>query len=174
MRSSVIENQINEKIHGISMDEKTLVVLKGIPLSMVDPSITKISLDQVVANKVGYFMSMVGRRQYISYEEFLLLADFIVAQYKEIYILNNNIYMEQYPVEDCFPEEIRKGLLAHFEESEDDENDDTYIGDIEEYVQVFNGLKEYNGSLMGAYSETNALSNNKIISIDIFDAKRFE
>lgn len=174
MGSSVIENQIREKIRGISVDEKTLVVLKGIPLSIVDSSITKILLDQVIANKVGYFMSMVGKRHYISYEEFLLLADFIVAQYKEIYILNNNIYMEQYPVEDCFPEEIRKGLLAHFEESEDDENDDTYIGDIEEYVQVFNGLKEYNGCLMGAYSVPNVSSSNKIISIDIFDAKKFE
>lgn len=119
MNVSVIANQVKDKIRGISMEERTLVVLKGIPLSAVDPSLAEISLDQVIANKVGFFFSMVGKRQYISYEEFLLLADFIIAQYKEIYILNNNIYMEQYPIEDCLPEEIRKGLLAHFEESED-------------------------------------------------------
>lgn len=174
MRGSVIENKIKEKISGISMDEKTLIVLKGIPLSMVDPSITKISLDQIIENKMGYFMSIFGKRSYVSYEEFLLLADFMVSQYKEIDILVNNIYMEQYPVEDCFPGDIRKGLLAHFEESEVDENDDAYIGDIEEYVSIFNGLKEYNGYLMGAYNVPNILSNNKIITINIFDAKKAE
>lgn len=174
MNVSVIANQVKDKIRGISMEERTLVVLKGIPLSAVDPSLAEISLDQVIANKVGFFFSMVGKRQYISYEEFLLLADFIIAQYKEIYILNNNIYMEQYPIEDCLPEEIRKGLLAHFEESEDGEGDDAYIGDIEEYVSIFSGLKEYDGCLMGAYSEPNGLSSNKVIGIDIFDLKDFE
>ncbi|MCH5250628.1 MAG: ATP-dependent DNA helicase RecQ [Lachnospiraceae bacterium] len=174
MSDSVITNQIKEKISDICTNEKTLVVLKGIPLSVVDSSITKISLNQVVENKMGYFMSIYGKRSYVSYEEFLLLADFMIAQYKEIYILDNNIYMEQYPVEDCFPDEIRKGLLAHFEESENDENDGTYIGDIEEYISIFVGLKEYNGYLMGAYSTPNALSSNKIITVNIFDAKKTE
>ena len=174
MMGAVIANQIKEKISGISVDEKTLIVLKGIPLSIVDSSITKISLDQVIENKMGYFMSIFGKRSYVSYEEFLLLIDFMVAQYKEIYVLDNNIYMEQYPVQNCFPNDIRKGLLAHFEESEVHENDDTYIGDIEEYVSIFNGLKECNGYLMGAYSTPNALSNNKIVTVNIFDVKKIE
>lgn len=173
MGDSVIANQIKEKIKEINADDKTLVVLKGIPLSIVDSSI-EISLNKVIENKMGYFMSIYGKRLYVSYEEFLLLADFMVAQYKEIYIINNNIYMRQYPIEDCFPYEIRRGLLAHFEESEGDENDDTYIGDIEEYVSIFDGLKEYNGYLVGAYSTPNALSNNKIITVNIFDAQKVE
>lgn len=174
MSDSVISNQIMEKINEISVNEKTLVVLKGIPLSIVDHSIERISLDKVIENKMGYFMSIYGKRFYVSYEEFLLLADFMIAQYKEIYVLDNNIYMEQYPVEDCFPDEIRRGLLAHFEESEDDENDNTYIGDIDEYISIFEGLKEYNGYLMGVYSVPNALSSNKVIKVNVFDAKRME
>ena len=59
MRGSVFANQIKEKISAINVDEKTLVVLKGIPLSIVDSSITKISLDQVIENKMSYFMSIV-------------------------------------------------------------------------------------------------------------------
>lgn len=173
MGGSVIANQIKEKIKEINADDKTLIVLKGIPISIVDSSI-EISLNKVIENKMGYFMSIYGKRSYVLYEEFLLLADFMIAQYKEIYVLNNNIYMEQYPIEDCFPDEIRRGLLAHFEESEGDENDDTYIGDIEEYVSIFDGLKEYNGYLMGAYSTPNALSNNKIITVNIFDVQKVE
>ena len=174
MKNSIIANQIREKIGAISVDAKTLVVLKGIPLSIVDSSIAKISLDKIIEDKISYFMSIVGKRSYISYEEFLLLADFIVTQYKEIYVFDNNIYMEQYPIEECFPDEIRRGLLTHFEESEVDENDDTYIGDIEEYVSIFYGLKEYNGYLIGTYSESSALSSNKIIPVNIFDAKKNE
>ena len=147
MGSSVIRNQINAKLSEITTNDKTLVVLKGIPVSYVDPSIQKIDLASVVDNKMGYFMSIYGKRQYLSYEEFLLLADFALAQYKEVIILENNLYMEQYPVEDCFEDEIKQGLLAHFEESEADENDETYIGDIDEYVSLFEGLREYNGYL---------------------------
>ena len=152
MASSVIRNQINAKLAEIKADEKTLVVLKGIPVSYVDPSVDKVDLSSVIENKMGYFMSIYGKRKYLSYEEFLLLADFALAQYKEVVILENNLYMEQYPVEDCFTEEVKKGLLAHFGETEADENDETFIGDIDEYIFLFEGLKEYNGYLLGAES----------------------
>lgn len=174
MASSVIKNQINAKLAEINADEKTLVVLKGIPVSYVDSSIGKIDLATVIDNKMGYFMSIYGKRKYLSYEEFLLLADFALAQYKEVIILENNLYMEQYPVEDCFTEEIKRGLLAHFEESEADENDETFIGDIDEYIFLFEGLKEYNGYLLGAYSEPSSLINSKIRKVNVFDNQKIE
>ena len=174
MASSVIRNQINAKLAGIKADEKTLVVLKGIPVSYVDPSVDKVDLSSVIENKMGYFMSIYGKRKYLSYEEFLLLADFALAQYKEVVILENNLYMEQYPVEDCFTEEVKKGLLAHFEETEADENDETFIGDIDEYIFLFEGLKEYNGYLLGAYSEPTSLINSKITRVNIFDDQKID
>ena len=124
--------------------------------------------------KLGYFLSIFGKRKYLSYEEFLLMADFIVSQYREIYILNNNIYMEQYPVEECFDSAIRAGLLTHFAESEADENDDSFIGDIDEYVSIFEGLKEYNGYLLGVYNEPSALQNMKVHRVDLFERKQNE
>lgn len=168
MSNAVIINQIKNKLAEIGGDDKTLVVLKGIPVSIVDETVKKIKLADIIENKMGYFMSIYGNRKFLSYEEFLLLADFVVAQYKEIYVLNNNLYMEQYPVEDCFTEEVRKGLITHFEESEVEEYDNTFIGDVEEYVSIFEGIKEYNGYLMGAYSQIPALTNNKIINVNLF------
>ena len=172
MANEVILRLISEKLDSIDMDSNSIVVLKGIPLQTVDSKVTKIELSKAIENKMQYFMSIYGSRNYISYEEFLVLADFIVAQYKEIYILNNNIYMEQYPIEDCFSPDIREGLLNHYSESEQEEDDDSMIGDIEEFVAIFEGIREFNGYLMGAYSTTQVLSSNKIINVNLFDYEK--
>lgn len=172
MANRVIANCIREKIENLNMGNDAIVVLKGIPLSIVDETVERIDLSNVVANKMGYFMSIFERRRFLTYEEFLLIADFIVAQYKEIYILNNNIYMEQFPVEECFPAAVRAGLLAHFDESDEGETDDRYIGDIDEYISVFEGLKEYNGYLMGVYCAVPALRSPKVITVNVFENNR--
>lgn len=91
MANTVISNLIEQRIKDVNVDEKTLIVLKGIPVSIVDPSVKKIHLEAVIKNRMGYFMSIYGTRNVLSYEEFLLLADFAVAQYKEIYILNKRL-----------------------------------------------------------------------------------
>lgn len=169
MADSVIANRINEKLENLHIDTNSIVVLKGIPLSFVDDSIGRIDLSDIISDKLGYFMSIFRRRRYLSYEEFLLLADFVVAQYKEIYILNNNVYIEQYPLEECFPNEIRSGILTHFTESENGETDSSFIGDIDEYISIFQGIKEYNGYLMGVYCPASALQNQKVITINLFD-----
>lgn len=172
MSNNVVANQIKQKLDGLSADSNSIIILKGIPLSVVDPFTDKVNLSDVVANKMGYFMSIYGKRKYLTYEEFILLSDFVIAQYKEVYILNNNIYMDQYPVEECFDSTVRSGLLNHFSESEDGENDSSYIGDIDEYISIFEGIREYNGYLLGAYSTVAALQSTKVITINLFDVER--
>ena len=174
MADRVITNRLAEKLAELHMDNNSVVVLKGIPLPEADGSVGRIDLSDVVANKLGYFMSIFGRRRFLSYEEFLLLSDFIVSQYKEIVILNNNIYMEQYPVEECFSGAVRSGLLNHYAESDEGETDSSYIGDIDEYVSLFQGLKEYNGHLMGAYCPVDALHDPKVLTVNLFDEKKEE
>lgn len=174
MPNMVIANQIKDKLETLDVDSNSIVVLKGIPMAIVDPEIEKIDLSKVVSNKLGYFMSVFGKRRFLSYEEFLLMADFVVAQYKEIYVLSNNIYMEQYPVEECFDTTVREGLLTHFEESEEGEADDRYIGEIDEYISIFAGLKEFNGYLLGAYNTVPALQSAKIINVNLFEQRREE
>ena len=172
MSGSIIINKIKDKMDKLDIDDNSVVVLKGIPVSVVDPEVNKIVLSDVASDKMGYFMSIYGKRKFLSYEEFLLISDFAIAQYKEIIILENNLYMDLYPVEDCFTNDVKKGLIAHFEESEADENDETYIGDIDEYIAIFEGIKEYNGYLLGVYNEPSSLMSNKIVHKNIFDQKK--
>lgn len=171
MGNTVINRAITEKVNELLGEENSIIVLKGIPVSIVDHSVGEIKLANAVNNKIEYFMSIYKNRKVLAYEEFMLVADFVVSQYKTIYIIKNNIYMEQYPIEECFSDDVRKGLLKHFENSEEDENDESYIGDIDEYISIFEGLKEYNGYLLGAYNNISALDNTKIISVNLFEKK---
>jgi len=82
--------------------------------------------------------------------------------------------MEEYPIEECFSDAIRSGLLNHYAESDDGETDSSFIGDIDEYVSIFEGLKECNGYLIGAYCSTTALQNSKVVTVNLFDDKREE
>lgn len=172
MSNRVVANRVRDELNLINPGNDAIVVLKGIPISMVDSDVEKIDLAALVSNKLEYFMSIYGKRKILTYEEFILMADFIVSQYKKVYIFNNNIYMEQYPIEECFDDVIRAGLLNHFAESETDENDDSFIGDIDEYVSIFAGLKEHHGNLLGAYNYVPALQNTKIINRNLFDFKK--
>lgn len=171
MKNRVLLNKINEKITQIELQDNIIIVLKGIPLSVVDSKNgNTIDLSEVVSNKLGYFMNNIfGKRKFITYEEFLLISDFIVSQYKNVYILNNNVYMKQYPIDECFPNEVRTGIINHFIKSDDNEDEDVFIGDIYEYISLYSGVKEYNGYLLGAYCDDKALNNIKVVNINLFE-----
>ena len=93
--SNIIHTQIKQRLEVIPTGEDTLIVLKGIPLSYFDEP--KISIDQMIDNKMMYFMRMVQeKRRYVLYEEYLCLYAFIEQQYKHIHILDNNLYINLY------------------------------------------------------------------------------
>ncbi|MCR5701821.1 MAG: DEAD/DEAH box helicase [Lachnospiraceae bacterium] len=170
MSNTILNSAINSKLSNIQEMGKSIVVLKGIPMSVVDGanSVT-INLAEAINDKFAYFMKINGNRKYITYEEFLLLADFIVLQYDQIYILNNNIYMEQYPLDCVFEDDVRQGLLNHFMDVDGDEQDDIELGNIDTYISMYVGIKEFNGYLLGAYCDDNLPYSNKIININLFD-----
>lgn len=172
MIDSVLKNIIKEKVTEINKTDNVMIVLKGIPLCIVNSdNNVKIELSEIIENKMKYFLDNIyGKRTVITYEEFLLMSDFIIAQYKMVYILNNNIYIEQYPIEECFSKEVREGILNHFEDEENDDN--KVIGDISEYIALYNGVKEFNGYLLGAYCDQKLeekIDNIKVFKINLFD-----
>lgn len=170
MSNTILSSAINSKLNDIQETGKSIVVLKGIPMSVVDSSnVAAINLAEAINDKFQYFMKINGNRKYITYEEFLLMADFIVLQYDQIYILNNNVYMEQYPLDCLFEDNVRQGLLNHFMDVDGDEYDDIELGNIDTYVSMYVGIKEYNGYLLGAYCDDNLPDSNKIINVNLFD-----
>ncbi len=174
MSSNLLKNAINEQIEKLNIGDKDIVVLKGIPLSLLVPDITPIDLEKICENKMGYlFEQIYTKRQYVCYEEFLLLSNFIIDQYKNVYVLNNNLYINKYPLESMFSDEIRTGLLTHFEDSEND-YDESVIGDIDEIQRIYSDVKEYNTFLMGAYCEGTELNDTKVKNINVFEETDYE
>ena len=170
MTYSVIKQRIDEKISNLSDLDNSIVVLKGIPLEVVDnESAISLNINGIVDNKLKYFFELYGKRKFLTYEEFLLLNSFILDQYKNVYVLVNNMYIEQYPIEIALDLRIRKGLITHFMETDGDECDDEVLGDIDEYISLYNGIKEFNGYLLGAYCDEKIPSNNKVQNINLFD-----
>lgn len=173
--SSVLKRQIEKKLSELVQLPNSMVVLKGIPMEAAFPEYSgKIDLDALSANKFVYFSKLVSERTVITYEEFLLLYDFIVSQYGAVYVLNNNIYIQQYPLDLYCSDTAKSGLLNHFMEVEDDGQDDAEVGPIFEMISLYVGLKEYNGFLIGAYCDDKITSSPKVEIVDLFDNSDFQ
>lgn len=170
MATSILAKKIKEKISSLQTQKNSIIVLKGIPMDAIDPEqANKIAIEKIIENKLAYFMQISSSRKCLTYEEFLLLSDFVVAQYSAVYILNNNIYMDQYPLDLHCSEETKMGLLTHFMETDDDSKDDLEIGDIDEVAALYVGLRELNGYLLGAYCDERLPSSTKIINVNVFE-----
>lgn len=172
MSISVLKKAIESRIAQLNSykSKNSIIVLKGIPISIVEPqSVSDIDFERIVENKLSYFFNLTKTRSYLTYEEFLLLSNFVLEQYSTVYILNNNIYMNQYPLDLYCSESIKNGLLTHFNETNDEENDETHIGDIDDYVSLYVGMREYNGYLLGVYCDNFLPFDNKIVNINLFD-----
>ena len=170
MANSIIKQSINSKVNALGNSDNSIIVLKGIPLGVVDSEHAVVDVQKITKDKMGYYFMNIynAKRKYISYEEFLLLRSFIVEQYKNIYILNNNLYINQYPLDISISDEVRRGILTHFTESEDD-NDDSEIGDIDEILSIYTGVKEFNTYLIGSYCDDAAVDDIKIKRVNLFE-----
>ena len=56
MSNLIISNKVMDKLSEITLNDNSIVVLKGIPLYMLDKATGKIDLSKVIDNKFEYFM----------------------------------------------------------------------------------------------------------------------
>lgn len=168
MANSVLINKINTRIKQLDLSNNSVIVLKGIPMSAVSPDSEIHPIEEVIKNKLSYFIKIFGKRRFLTFEEFIMLNSFVLDQYEKVYILNNNLYMNQYPIDAVFSNDVKKGLLTHFSESEND-YDETPIGNIDEIIDLYDGVKEYNGFLICAYCEDKIPNDIKIQQVNLFE-----
>mgnify|MGYP002623788845 CR=1 FL=1 len=169
--TELISRRLREKFASLPFEKNSIVVLKGIPPSFVDENLSA-DLDSAKDNPLNYFMRLTNDgRRFITHEEFLLLKPFLLTQHDTIYLLNNNLFMEQYPIEAVFGEETRAKLLEHFTEPEDtlDEPEAENLGSVAKLIELFVGLKACGDYLVGVYNDEAALNEPKISVVNLFE-----
>ncbi len=144
--------------------------MKGIPISAVE-KINPADLDLLIKSPYKYFGRLIeGRRKFITYEEFLWLNRGIRGEFSAIYILNNNLYSEQFPLEPNFSPATKNKLLEYFSENVSDTGEIPAEVDINDFAIIFNGVKAYKDILICAYNENEIPNDSKIETLNLFDA----
>jgi len=158
-----IRGYIRQKIRNYLVDETAVIVLKGIDISIYDEQIT-INLDEVLNDKLRYFfrINQDGRRV-ITYDEYLALYDFVLAQYKNVIILENNMFINFYPLQVKISTEKLNALLCHYDE--DKEGDKYEIGDISELTLIYGNIKTMKDRHYVIYNNTVSDIKEKIFQI---------
>ena len=164
---NIFMSAVEKKVNELHADHQSLIVLKGVPL----PGDFRPNLCEVASNKLMYLFNAIVRaeRRIISYEEFLMLQNLLIEQYETIFILHNNVFNKKYPLEQYFSTEVLEGLLIHFSESDDDD-DEQPIGAIDEIIKIYAGVELHGDQLIGSYCES-ALNDPKIHMIPLLDEK---
>ena len=169
----ILLKKIQEKISNIDSDKKNIFILRGIPLNLIEKNFVE-DIEAAAKNPVQYFYSAVNdNRKFFTYEEFILLKTFISAQYDSVYILNNNLYANQFPVETNFSAETKNNLLEHFKEPDIDADagEEIFLGKIGD---IFTGLREHKNILVGVYNDEEILDEVKMLPLFETSTKNLE
>lgn len=171
MTNEIIARNLRGLLDRLSSEKNSAVVLKGVPLSFVGDGNFRADLDAAKDNPVKYFFALVnGGRNFFTHEEFLLLHALIFMQYDAVYVISNNVFMEQYPIEAAFGDATRKILLEHFTEPENeiDETAPENLGSVAKIVDMFVGLQACGDFLVGVYNDEQLLNEPKVKVVNLF------
>ncbi|MBR4151698.1 MAG: ATP-dependent DNA helicase RecQ [Selenomonadaceae bacterium] len=166
----IILNHLRGQLENLPQG-KNIFVLKGVPLNFVDDENFPEDLEQAIKDPLKYFFELTtSGRKFFTYEEFLLLNAFISAQYNAVYVFNNNLFIEQYPVTAELDDETKKILLEHFTEPENiaEEPDEKNPGNVAKLFELFIGLKDNGKFLFGVYNDEQILSEPKVTTLNLF------
>ena len=137
--TDMLLTKLHKKLEQIPEKHGSIIVLKGFPMSTVN--LVTPCIDTMLENKFAYFMQLIqSNRRYILFEEFICLYEFLVQQFKSIIVLDNNLYINLYPLYAKIKDEIITGLRVHFDQ--DNQNQDDVIGDIYEYTLLYSNYIE--------------------------------
>lgn len=170
MTDKVLKNQIEKILREQAAGDvqKTLYVLKGVPVETVDPEgAAEISLDRLLDDSMDYFYDFRNRRRFVSYEEFLLLDTYIVKYFNAVVILDNNIWLKKYPLDLRCSSGLIQGLLNQFRDP-DTAGDDLSICSSENLAGIFGEVEALEDGYIGVYNDEEILENSKVRKVSLF------
>lgn len=163
----IIKDRVS-KIIGDIDKENSIIVLKGIDIKLFYD--ISIDLNKILDNKLSYLFSIVkSGRIMILYDEYLALYNLITEQYNNIYIIDNNLYLNYYPLNISIEENQLYGLLNHY--NDELEGDGVFIGDISELTNIYGNIVSIDDQYFITYNHF--LKHEKEKIIDLFKIDTF-
>lgn len=158
----IIKKRVSKIIEKIDK-ENSIIVLKGIDIKLFY-DIT-IDLNKILDNKLSYLFSLIkSERILILYDEYLALYNLITEQYNNVYIINNNLYLNYYPLNVNIEEKQLYGLLNHY--NDELEGDSVLIGDISELTNIYGNIVSIDDQFFITYNHF--LKHEKENNIELF------
>lgn len=160
-----IQKYLKNKIEHYLDGSGTIIVLKGIDIKLVENKLS-IDIEEMIDNKLSYFFKITqSGRKTIIYDEYLALHDLVLMQYKKIIILENNMFINYYPLQIRLSDKRLNALLNHYDDEK--EGDKYEIGDISELTAIYGNIKLINERYYITYN--NIISDEKEQIFPIFE-----
>lgn len=165
--NEIINKKLEQCLSKIELNDNCIVVLKGIEQNRFS-DINLQNLFQIGTTKswLSLYQSNV---KLISYEEFLYLYNFIEDEYDKIYIVDNNLFNNLYPLNISIPMDIKLQLKEFFDDETDDNISNVQIYDGEKYTKIYSNFKRANGLYFVRYNDESELKSHKITTMNLFE-----
>lgn len=165
------------------LKDDSIIVLKGISNEYFK---RKVDLYKANENKLAYFMSLVSHEKVISYEEYMILYDFVLSQFSKIYIVDNNIYYNLYPAFNNLKSQDLNKIRLHYSEDDERNKDFELESRLKPYLDIFSNvimiknryyvvyndyIKDEKVEIINLYSE---ISEDYVISDYVKDVKTYK
>lgn len=162
----IIEMKYQEKVSKLSLDNN-LIVLKGIPNSRFrEIDLQNLFGRSITKSWIDFYQSDL---KIISYEEFLYFYKFIIEEYNNIYVINNNIFENFYPLNININEKIKNQLVDFFDHESNNTISDENISYGEKYITIYSNIKEIESDFWIRYNDEFELQNHKIQIVNLFE-----
>lgn len=145
----------------------SIVVLKGFNNIQL-PNINLQDLFNTKQTKTWLNLFQSGRK-YILYEEFLYLYNFIEQEFDNIYIINNNICDNFYPLNVNIPADIKINLIDFYNQETIQASSDIEIFNGEEYTKIYSNITLLKNKIYVRYNDENEENCTKIKKINLFN-----
>jgi len=156
---------VKDKIQSHLNNDEAIIVLKGVDINLIEDDLV-VDIDEILEDKFNYFLkiSQTGRK-IITYEEYLALYNLVLMQYKKIIILENNMFINFYPLHVNLSNEKLQTLNNHYDEEK--KGDKYEIRSITELTAIYGNIKFINNRYYITYN--NILTDEKEEVYQIFD-----
>ncbi len=165
--NKIINEKLEQCLSKIETKDNCIIVLKGIDQKrFADIDLQNLFQTGTTKAWMNLYKSNV---KLISYEEFLFLYNFIEDEYDSIYIINNNIFNNFYPLNVNIPADIKSQLKDFFDDETEGNISNIQIYDGEKYTKIYSNLKQANELYFVRYNDESELKSCKITNINLFE-----